>query len=150
MSKVTDCARALGEAIVASEEYKNMQVTEQAAMSDPTVAELMARYMELKQALGDAMCQPDADPEVISRYGQEMDEIQQTLNNMPSIDAMTSSRKAFSAMMNQVINDPHYYPKDIDNYDDSVEYVREICIKRAEFIEARMESYAKVFNYKVN
>ena len=32
MSKVTDCARALGEAIVASEEYKNMQIAEQAAM----------------------------------------------------------------------------------------------------------------------
>ena len=51
MSKVTDCARALGEAIVASEEYKNMQVTESAAMSDPAVAEGMARYMELKNKL---------------------------------------------------------------------------------------------------
>ena len=102
MSKVTDCARALGEAIVASEEYKNMQVTEQAAMSDPTVAELMARYMELKQALGDAMCQPDADPEVISRYGQEMDEVQQQLTAMPAVDAMTSARQQFSELMNQV------------------------------------------------
>ena len=37
MSKVTDCARALGEAIVASEEYKNMQITESAAMSEWTV-----------------------------------------------------------------------------------------------------------------
>ena len=102
MSKVTDCARALGEAIVASEEYKNMQVTEQAAMSDPTVAEMMARYMELKQALGDAMCQPDADPEVISRYGQEMDEVQQQLTAMPAVDAMTSARQQFSELMNTV------------------------------------------------
>lgn len=102
MSKVTDCARALGEAIVASEEYKNMQVTEQAAMSDPTVAELMARYLELKNALGDAMCQPDADAEVISRYGKEMDEVQQTLTAIPAVDAMTSSRQQFSELMNQV------------------------------------------------
>ena len=28
MSKVTDCARMLGEAIVDSDEYKRMQVTE--------------------------------------------------------------------------------------------------------------------------
>ena len=102
MSKVTDCARALGEAIVASQEYKNMQVTEQAAMSDPTVAELMARYMELKNALGDAMCQPDADAEVISRYGQEMDDVQQQLTAMPAVDAMTSARQQFSELMNQV------------------------------------------------
>ena len=111
MSKVTDCARALGEAIVESEEYKNMQVTEAAAMStpevaaamsDPKVAELMARYMELKNALGDAMCQPDADAEVISRYGKEMDEVQQTLTAMPAVDAMTSARQQFSELMNQV------------------------------------------------
>jgi len=102
MSKVTDCARALGEAIVASEEYKNMQVTEQAAMSDPTVAELMARYMELKTALGDAMCQPDADADVITRYGQEMDEVQQQLTAMPAVDAMTSARQQFSELMTQV------------------------------------------------
>jgi len=102
MSKVTDCARALGEAIVASEEYKNMQVTEQAAMSDPTVAELMARYMELKNALGDAMCQPDADADVITRYGQEMDEVQQQLTAMPAVDAMTNARQQFSELMTQV------------------------------------------------
>ena len=51
MSKVTDCARALGEAIIASEEYRNMQITEKNAMSDPAVAEAMGRYLELKQAL---------------------------------------------------------------------------------------------------
>ena len=65
MSKITDCARALGEAIVASEEYKNMQVTEAAAMADPAVAEAMARYMELKNKLGEVMCSPDADADTI-------------------------------------------------------------------------------------
>ncbi len=102
MSKVTDCARALGEAIVASEEYKNMQVTESAAMSDPAVADLMARYMEVKNTLGEVMCQPDADANLISQYGQEMDEIQQQLTAMPAVDAMTTARQKFSEMMNQV------------------------------------------------
>ena len=102
MSKVTDCARALGEAIVASEEYKNMQVTESAAMSDPAVADLMARYMEIKNTLGEVMCQPDADANLISKYGQEMDEIQQQLTAMPAVDAMTTARQQFSEMMNQV------------------------------------------------
>lgn len=102
MSKVTDCARALGEAIVASEEYKNMQVTESAAMSDPAVADLMARYMEVKNTLGEVMCQPDADANLISKYGQEMDEIQQQLTAMPAVDAMTTARQKFSELMNQV------------------------------------------------
>jgi len=102
MSKVTDCARALGEAIVASEEYKNMQAAESTAMSNPAVAEAMARYLELKNELGNAMCQPDADAETISKFGREMDEIQQTLSAMPDVDAMTTARQQFSELMNQV------------------------------------------------
>ncbi|MBQ8619239.1 MAG: YlbF family regulator [Clostridia bacterium] len=102
MSQITDCARALGEAIVASEEYKNMQVTEAAAMSDPAVTEAMARYMELKNKLGEIMSSPDADADTISALGREMDEIQQTLSAMPAVDAMTSARQQFSEVMNQV------------------------------------------------
>lgn len=102
MSKITDCARALGEAIVASEEYKNMQVTEAAAMSDPAVTEAMARYMELKNKLGDVMSSPDADAETISKLGREMDEVQQNLSAMPAVDAMTTARQQFSEVMNQV------------------------------------------------
>lgn len=102
MSKVTDCARALGEAIVASDEYKNMQIAESAAMSDPAVADAMARYMEIKNTLGEVMCQPDADADLISKYGQEMDEIQQKLTAMPAVDTMTGARQKFSEMMNQV------------------------------------------------
>ena len=102
MSKVTECARALGEAIVASEEYKNMQLTESAAMSDPAVAKAMARYLELKNNLSTVMCSPDADAETISTLGSEMDEIQQTLSAMPAVDAMTTARQQFSEIMNQV------------------------------------------------
>ena len=102
MSKVTDCARALGEAIVESEEYKNMQIHEKAAMSDPQVAEKMSRYLEIKEALGNLMCQPEPDPEVMSRYGQEMDEVQQQLTAMPAVDAMTNARQQFSELMTQV------------------------------------------------
>lgn len=102
MNKVIECARALGEAVVASDEYKNMQVTEKAAMSDPEVSEAMSRFLELKEALNEAMRQSEPNAELIARYGQEMDEVQQKMNAMPAIDAMTSSRQQFSEMMNQV------------------------------------------------
>ena len=102
MSKVTDCARALGEAIVASEEYKNMQTTEAAAMGDPAVAQAMARYMELKNKLGEVMCSQNADADQISTLGRERDEIQQNLSAMPAVDAMTTARQQFSELMNQV------------------------------------------------
>ena len=102
MSTVTECAKVLGEAIVASEEYKNMQITEKAAMSDPAVAEAMGRYLELKNRIDSVMSQADADSEEISRYGREMDELQQQLNAMPAVDAMTTSRQKFSELMNQV------------------------------------------------
>ena len=102
MSKVTDCARALGEAIVASEEYKNMQITEKAAMTDPAVAEAMGRYLELKEALNEVMRQEEPDAELIARYGSEMDEVQRAMNAMPAVDAMTASRQKFSELMNSV------------------------------------------------
>lgn len=102
MSKVTECARALGEAIVDSEEYKNMQITEKAAMSDPAVSEAMGRYVELKSLIDGIMAQDNPDPNLIAQYGREMDEMQQTLNSMPVVDAMTASRQKFSELMNQV------------------------------------------------
>jgi len=102
MSKVTDCARALGEAIVASDEYKNMQISEQAAMSDSAVAEAMSRYLELKEELGNVMCQSDPNPELMTSLSQQMDDIQQKLNAMEVVEAMTTSRQQFSELMNQV------------------------------------------------
>ena len=97
MSQVTDCARALAEAIVASEEYTSMQINEKAA-----VTEAMGRYLELKQTLDGVMHQEEPDPDAIARIGREMDEVQQALNAMPAVEAMTASRQAFSGLMNQV------------------------------------------------
>ena len=102
MSKVQDCARALGEAIVASEEYQNMQLCEKAAESDPAAAEAMGRYMELHAAVNQEMGNEEPDAEKIARLGREMDEIQQTLNALPSVEAMTAARQSFSGLMDQV------------------------------------------------
>jgi len=102
MNKVQECARALGEAIVASEEYKNMQLAEAEAMNDPAAAEAMSRFMELRAKMDEAMGMPEPNPELLAAYGKEMDDVQRTLNSLPSIDAMTASRQAFSGLMNQV------------------------------------------------
>ena len=100
MSKVTDCARELGQAIVDSEEYKAMQITETTAMNDPAVAAAMSRYLEAKDGMHAAMSAGNADE--IARFSQEMDDAQQTLNTMPAVDAMTTARQNFSELMNQV------------------------------------------------
>ena len=98
MSKVIDCARALGEAIVASEEYKRMQIAEAAATNDPTVAEATGRYLELKGMLDACMREDEPNAELIARYGMEMDEVQRQMNAMSAVDEMTSARQAFSAI----------------------------------------------------
>ena len=102
MEKVIECARALGMAIVESDVYKNMQTAEAAAMSNEEVSNAMARFIELKQLIGDEMQKQDADPVLLSNYGREMDEMQQKLNDMKLIEDMTSSRQRFSEMMTQV------------------------------------------------
>lgn len=102
MEKVIECARALGMAIVESDVYQKMQAAEAAAMGNEEVAAAMARFIELKQLIGDEMSKEDADPVLLSEYGKEMDELQQKLNEMSVVDDMTSSRQRFSEMMNQV------------------------------------------------
>ena len=102
MSKVQDCARALGEAIVASEEYQNMQLCEKAAESDPAAAEAMGRYMELHAAVNQEMGNEEPDAEKIARLGREMDELQQALNALPAVEEMTAARQRFSGLMDQV------------------------------------------------
>ena len=102
MSKVQDCARALGEAIVASEEDQNMQLCEKAAESDPAAAEAMGRYMELHAAVNQEMGNEEPDAEKIARLGREMDEIQQTLSALPAVEEMTAARQRFSGLMDQV------------------------------------------------
>ena len=102
MGKVQDCARALGEAIVASEEYQNMQLCEKAAESDPAAAEAMGRYMELHAAVNQEMGNEEPDAEKIARLVREMDELQQALNALPAVEEMTAARQRFSGLMDQV------------------------------------------------
>ena len=102
MGKVQDCARALGEAIVASEEDQNMQLCEKAAESDPAAAEAMGRYMELHAAVNQEMGNEEPDAEKIARLGREMDELQQALNALPAVEEMTAARQRFSGLMDQV------------------------------------------------
>ena len=76
--------------------------------------------------------------------------VKEAIEAMPALVDKYGEENRASAMMNQVINDIYYYPKDIDNYEDSVAYIREICVKRAVFLENLMRSYATIFKYKVD
>ena len=91
MSKVTDCARALGQAIVDSEEYKAMQITEKTAMNDPAVAAAMSRYLEAKDGMHTAMSAGNADE--IARFSQEMDDAAARATVLPAA-AATNGIKA--------------------------------------------------------
>lgn len=99
MSKVTDCARELGQAIVDSEEYKTMQMTEKTAMSDPAVAAAMSRYLEAKDNMHAAMSMGDADQIALQPGDGRRAAGTQCV---PAVDAMTTARQNFSELMNQV------------------------------------------------
>lgn len=102
MNTVIDCARALGEAIVASEEFQNMQKAERAATADPALAAATGRYLEIKAELDERIHAPEPDAEAIARCGMEMDELQRQMNAMPAAEAMTEARQRFSQLMTQV------------------------------------------------
>ena len=56
----------------------------------------------MKEELGNVMCQSDPNPELMTSLSQQMDDIQQKLNAMEVVEAMTTSRQQFSELMNQV------------------------------------------------
>lgn len=78
-----------------------MQITENAAMGDPAVADAMSRYLEIKGTIDEYM-RGDPEPAVLAQYGAQLDEAKRQMDAIPAVSAMMSSRERFSEMMNQV------------------------------------------------
>ena len=102
MNKVFELARELGEALANSAEYARMQETENTAMNDPKVSELMGVYMEAKNNVEAVLATEEPDRTKLMEYSQQMQSAQEELNDMDLIKEMTQARQDFSDMMKQV------------------------------------------------
>jgi hypothetical protein len=75
--------------------------------------------------------------------------VRDVILGMPAmVDAYTEENRA-SALMNEIINAPNYYPDTVESYDDAIAYLREVCEKRIEFMDQKMEQFAIEVGYDI-
>ena len=94
--------RELGEALLASEAYRKMKECEDKAMRNQEAAQLMGEMLEHRSNIQEMMQQTNPDPGALKRLSDEMDGIQEKLQRMDDIVALTQARSEFNDLINQV------------------------------------------------
>ena len=92
MEKVLNQAEMLAEAILESEEYINMRLTEQAVMKDEEATLLVANYSEKRSKV----------EEELAKAGQALQEAEHMLDHNKLIAKMQETNDAFTDMMKKV------------------------------------------------
>ncbi|MDR3050279.1 MAG: YlbF family regulator [Oscillospiraceae bacterium] len=102
MNDVFAKARALGEALQASEEYRAMREAEATAMADPDAAQMLAAYLEQRAEVERLLATDAPDPAELAEHSEEMENLHAAVNARPLVVEMIRARAAFSDMMMQV------------------------------------------------
>ena len=102
MENVMKRAQALAEAIVESEIYRTMHQAETAMMHNEEANQLVAAFMEKRQAVEALLASNDMDHDALAAAGKEMEEAEKVLNENADVAALQNARRDFSAMMENV------------------------------------------------
>ena len=102
MDMVFEKTRELGEALQQSEAYNRMKKAEEKAMQNMEAAEMMAQYLEKRSQIQEMMEVENPDPGAMQRLSNEMDEIQEKLQMVDDIVALTSARAEFNGLIGQI------------------------------------------------
>ena len=94
--------RELGQALLESEQYKQVQAAEAKAMRNAEAAALMALYMEKRAAVQAMMNEENPDPMAMKRLSDEMDDAQEKLQLVDDITELTQAREEFNALIGQI------------------------------------------------
>ena len=109
MIEVIEKARMLGEAIRDSAEYKEMQLREAEAETDPAANALKQQIREMNIEYQKTLERLEtADMSVLEAMQGEMDASKKVLAELPSIRARDAARMQFSRLMEQVNNVMQY------------------------------------------
>ena len=102
MEKVLNQAELLAEAILESEEYINLRLTEQAVMKDEEATLLVANYSEKRSKVEELLANPNMDRGELAKAGQELQEAEHMLDHNKLIAKMQETNDAFTDMMKKV------------------------------------------------
>jgi len=99
MIEVVEKTRELGEAIVASKEYREMQLAEAEAESDPAAVQL---ENSVREAVG--LLQRETEDARRQELSLQLEALKQSLAALPVIERRDRAREGFSRLMEQVNN----------------------------------------------
>ena len=102
MREVMQKAQELAEAIVESSVYQRMHAAELQVNKDEEAVKAVAAFVEKRQAVENVLSQSDMDHEQLARVGEEMEEAEKRLNEVPLVKEMQEARKEFTQMMENV------------------------------------------------
>ena len=102
MDMIFEKTRELGQALLESEVYQKMKAAEEKAMLNVEAAEMMALYLEKRSQIQEMMEVENPDPGAMKRLSDEMDEVQQKLQMVDDIVALTTARAEFNGLIGQI------------------------------------------------
>ena len=102
MEKVLNQAEMLAEAILESEEYITMRLSEQAAMHDSEATGLIAAYTEKRSAVENILADANMNPGDLAKAGSELEEVERAIDANEVLGKMRETNEAFNAMMKKV------------------------------------------------
>ena len=102
MREVMQKAQELEEAIVESSVYQRMHTAELQVNKDEEAVKAVATFVEKRQAVENVLAQSDMDHELLAQMGEEMEEAEKRLNEVPLVKEMQEARKEFTQMMENV------------------------------------------------
>ena len=102
MDMVFQKTRELGEALLESEAYLKMKAAEDKALQNGEAAQTMAAFIEKRGELQSMMQTDNPDPGAMKRLSDELDELQDRLQMIDDVVALTEARNQFNSLIGQI------------------------------------------------
>lgn len=102
MENVLNKAEQLAEAILESEEYIKVRLSEQAVTHDEEAARLIADYSDKRAQVENVLAQNQMDHQQLADAGKALEEAEAAMDEYPLLKTMRENRERFNDMMKQV------------------------------------------------
>ena len=104
MAEIFEKARELGEAIIESEEYKELKRAETAQENDKEALALLKEYSEVRERLAAEIQKGDVGEERMASIREELEEAYGKITTNDSVTAYINAQRTFQAVIDQMTN----------------------------------------------
>ncbi len=109
MASIFEKARELGQAIIESEEYKELKKAEIEQENDEAALELLKKYSELRTTLAKEIQDGSVSEERMTAIRDELEEAYGALTTNDHITAYINAQRTFQAIIDQMNNIISYH-----------------------------------------